>query len=384
MIKVSPNLMGSDSPKKYLVAFQNSAEARGTGGIIGAYAEIQISKGKISVLREGSNVGLKSLQKIPIKMPEEFNALYGSDPAIWQNSNLSPHFPYGAQIWSALWEKQFNEKLDGVIATDPEALSYALKAIGPVKLPSGEVIDSSNVVEKTLSTAYQRFASNNNARKEYLVQVMEAVLQKLLANNFSKVSLAKQLQTPLLGNRIFLYLTDQRDEALIATTLVSGELGLSPDKEFRVVIVNTSGNKLDYYLKKVTTIQSKSCKTPAETLLTTTITNTLTSAANLPDYVKGRLDLKLPHGANGRDGFSVLIYGPAGGDTESVLRSNAKGNSPQLSSERTHPIAFFNVDLAPRTSETYTVLFTGGTGPITYVQQPLVNPEKVTISDKCH
>ena len=383
LVKVAPSVMGSQSPKKYLLVFQNSAESRGTGGIIGAYAEIQVYRGSVTVLKEGSNAGLKSLDVIPISMPSEYNNLWGSDPAIWQNSNLSPHFPYAAQIYTALWQKQFNEKLDGVIATDPEALSSVLKAIGPVSLKSGEVIDSTNVVSKTLSTAYQRFASDNLARKQYLVDVMKAVIQKLMAGSYSKLNLARQLQTPLLENRILLSLSDAGDQAVIAPTLVSGVVSEAPNNEYRVVIVNTSGNKLDYYLTKQTKIQSVSCKVPT-TLVTETITNTLTTTNGLPDYVVGRLDLNLPHGANGRDGFSVLIYGPTGAQVENALRSDPSQATPDLPTERGHPIALFHVDLAPKTSETFTVLFSGGTGSISYVKQPLVNPENLLIQDSCH
>ncbi len=98
----------------------------------------------------------------------------------------------------------------------------------------------------------------------------------------------------------------------------------------------------------------------------------------------GRLDLNLPHGANGRDGFSVLIYGPTGAHVENALRSDSSQATPDLPTERDHPIALFHVDLAPKTSETFTVLFSGGTGSISYVKQPLVNPENLLIQDDCH
>ena len=92
---ISPVLLGGDKPMKYLVAFQNSAEARGTGGILGAYAIIELKKGSVKVIETGSNEPLygSSLEKIPIDVPEEFKRLYGENPAILQNSNLSPHFP---------------------------------------------------------------------------------------------------------------------------------------------------------------------------------------------------------------------------------------------------------------------------------------------------
>ena len=383
LVKVAPSVMGSQSPKKYLIAFQNSAESRGTGGIFGAYAEIQVYHGAITILKQGSNVGLKSLNDIPISMPAEYGDLYGSDPAIWQNSNESPHFPYAARIWSALWERQFHEKLDGVIATDPETLSYVLTVIGPVTIASGEVIDSTNVVSKTLSTAYQRFATDNLARKQYLVDVMKAVMNKLVAGHYSKIQLIKVLQTPLLENRILMSLSDPGDQSVIAPTAISGVLSNSANNEYRVVLINTSGNKLDYYLRKVMKIESVSCKRPGTTKITATITNSLTNTNGLPDYVVGRLDLHLPHGAKGRDGFLVLIYGPTGAAGTSVLRSDPSQVEPQIASERGRPIAYFRTDLAEGASERYTVEFSGGTGPITYVKQPLVAPEAVTIHDGC-
>ena len=383
VVKVSPSILGSQSPKKYLLVFQNSAESRGTGGLVGAYAEIQAYRGAISVIKQGSNLDLKSLNAIPIAMPTEFNDLYGSDPAMWVNSNESPHFPYAARIWSALWQKQFNEKLDGVIATDPEALSYVLKAIGPVVLASGEVIDSTNVVSKTLSDAYQRFGADYIGRKQYLVAVMKSVMNKLVAGNFSKIKFMQMLQTPLLDHRILLNLADPVSQSVIAPTVISGVLSNSPNNEYRVVLINTSGNKLDYYLRKVVKIESTSCKRPATTEITTTITNVLSSTKGLADDVVGRLDLKLPHGAKGRNGFLVLIYGPTGAAATSVLRSDPNQVEPQIASERGRPIAFFRTDLAEGASETYTVDFSGGTGPITYVKQPLVAPEVVSIHDGC-
>ena len=150
LISATAILGVKDRPQTFLLAFQNSAEARGTGGILGSYAIIKIENGKLTVQKTGSNAGLKSLEEIPLKMPAEYGALYRSDPAIWQNSNLSPHFPYGAEIWMELWRLQTGQKLDGVIAVDPTALSYILRATGPIKLASGEEINFDNVVEKTL------------------------------------------------------------------------------------------------------------------------------------------------------------------------------------------------------------------------------------------
>jgi hypothetical protein len=113
LIKNAPNIAGASGSKRYLVVFQNSAEARGTGGIMGAYAIVEFNKGNFKVIRTGSNEPLYglSLDKIPIDVPAEFLKLYGQNPAIIQNSNLSPHFPYGAEICACFVGEKYNENL---------------------------------------------------------------------------------------------------------------------------------------------------------------------------------------------------------------------------------------------------------------------------------
>ena len=85
VIRASSWLVGADAPKRYMIAFQNSAEARGTGGILGAFAIIEFNKSSFSVVRTGSNSVLKWLKDVPVKVPEEFTKLYGKNPAIFQN-----------------------------------------------------------------------------------------------------------------------------------------------------------------------------------------------------------------------------------------------------------------------------------------------------------
>ena len=53
-VSAGPILAGADKPRRYLISFQNSAEARGTGGILGAYALIELDKGNLKVLQTGS------------------------------------------------------------------------------------------------------------------------------------------------------------------------------------------------------------------------------------------------------------------------------------------------------------------------------------------
>ena len=383
-IKASSWLAGADAPKRYMIAFQNSAEARGTGGILGAFAIVDMNKGAFSVVRTGSNAVLYSLKDVPVKVPAEFTKLYGKNPAILQNSNLSPHFPYGAEIWMGLWKKQFGEQLDGVIAVDPSSLSYVLKATGPITLASGEIITSENVVAETLQKAYKRYEKDNNARKQYLVDIMNAAASKITSGQFSKVEMAKAIKRGLIENRILLYSRDQVAQKELSTVRLGGFLSKDPNNEYRAVIQNIDASKLDYYLKRSVVVETKSCKNTQQTQVRVKLTNTLKSGHGLPAYVLTRADKGKPADlVTGQHRFKLFIYGPTNAKLVSVSRENRRDGLGGGSIERGRPIYVADVDLAPGESEELLANFAGGVGNISFVDQPLVIPTELSVKGGC-
>ena len=379
-----PELAGFDRPKRYMISFQNSAEARGTGGILGAYAIIEVNRGKLLVIKASSNVGLQNLSTLPIKHSDEYFELYGNNPGIWQNANLSPHFPYGAMNYLELWRLQTGEKLDGFIATDPIALSYFLKAIGTVTLPNGFQIDSDNIVEETLKTAYKRYENDNMARKEFLVTIMKSTFSKLLAREFNARKMPQALNQSIQENRLLFYTTSKQTQSENEETRLAGSLNQRIDNQYRVVILNTDASKLDYYLDREVEIETLTCAPKATTQVTVYLKNRVVNAQDLPAYVLTRADKGKPKElVTGQHRFKVFIYGPyqstlIGGS----LGSGAEGNSRQAY-ERERPIFIEDIDLAPDASEVIVAQFNGGTGRLTSITQPLVRPEVVKISDKC-
>ena len=383
-IKASSWLAGADAPKRYMIAFQNSAEARGTGGILGAFAIVDMNKGAFSVVRTGSNAVLYSLKDVPVKVPAEFTRLYGKNPAILQNSNLSPHFPYGAEIWMGLWKKQFGEQLDGVIAVDPSSLSYVLKATGPITLASGEIITSENVVAETLQKAYKRYEKDNNARKQYLVDIMNAAASKIISGQYSKIEMAKAIKRGLIENRILLYSRDQAAQKELATVRLGGFLSKEPNNEYRAVIQNIDASKLDYYLKRSVVVETKSCKNTQQTQVRVKLTNTLKSGKGLPAYVLTRADKGKPADlVTGQHRFKLFIYGPTNAKLVSVLRENREDGLGGGSTERGRPIYVADVDLAPGESEELLANFAGGVGNISFIDQPLVIPTELSVKGGC-
>ena len=385
-VSTGPILAGTDKPKRYLIAFQNSAEARGTGGILGAYAIVEFKKGSLKVIATGSNEPLygSSLEKIPIDMPDEYKRLYGENPAILQNSNLSPHFPYGAEIWLALWKKEFGQSLNGVIAIDPTALSYILRSTGPITLNSGEKITSENLVAGTLKDAYKRFEKDNKARKQYLVDIMNATVKLLNSGEYSKLKMAQAIRDGIVANRILFYSTDESAQKKLSETRLGGFMSLEGNNEFRTVIQNIDAGKLDYYLDRSVEIESKSCEKDRQTQVRIRVTNTLKTGVGLSPYVLTRADKGKPASlVTGAHRFKVFIYGPTNAKLVSVSRENRTADLGGASVERKRPIYVADVDLAPGASEELLANFSGGVGKISFVDQPLVLETKLSIKDKC-
>ena len=383
VIKALPYLAGVEKPQRYLVSFQNTAEARGTGGILGAFAILKIDKGKLTVERTGSNAAMASLKEIPVPVTGEFLNLYGKNPAILQNSNLSPHLPYGAEIWMGLWKRQTGQDLDGVIAVDPTSLSYVLKSTGPIVV-RGKKIDDKNLVAETLKDAYKRYEKDNDSRKQYLVEIMNATAAKLTAGEFSKVSMAKAINRGVFEGRILVYSRDQNAEKHIANSKLGAFLSEELNNEYRVVIQNIDASKLDYYLQKDVEIKSTSCDIPRKTTVSVTVTNTLKSGKGLPAYVLTRADKGKPADlVTGQHKFKVFVYGPVGSSIVSAWRENLEYGIGGQAKERMRPVMVMEVDLKPLQSEKLQVNFAGGNGEVKFVDQPLVIPTNIAIKGGC-
>jgi hypothetical protein len=377
---IAPQLVGLDSPKNYLVVFQNPAEARGTGGIIGLFAVVEVSKSGIEIKQIGSNSILQSLDMIPIKMPSDYVNLYGSDPAIWQNSNLSPHFPYGAKIYLELFRIQFGQQLDGVIAVDSFVLEAIMKNLNPINI-NGIEINYRNVVDWTLSKSYSYYANSVNERKAFLVKLVSSVGKELEEEKFSRLKMLSSLQQPLKEHRILIYNSNPDIQKRIEHSQLSGSLDLSQSNEFRLVMINTSGNKMDYYLQREVVVRRKACGNQTE--VDFVVKNGATLSMKLPSYVSGRLDRNEPNGIRNSHGVTALLYGPKSSYVEQVEDLDSGESLGYVAEERGRPIFGVALDLAAQQSRHFRVKFIGKPGELSIYTQPLVVDQKNHIIDRC-
>jgi hypothetical protein len=178
--QVLPSMLGEDSPKRYFIGLQNEAEMRGTGGLPGAFAILVADHGQLTFTHFESDAALTphatgSLVDTGLDFGAQYNLAYNtsSPTKLFENSNVSPNFPYAAQIWAAMWEKVSGEHVDGAMAMDPGVLANLLHATGPVRTAQGAVLNAQNVVALTEQQEYAIF-NNNTTRRAFLVGVLKS------------------------------------------------------------------------------------------------------------------------------------------------------------------------------------------------------------------
>lgn len=348
--RLVPSMMGADGPRTYFMGFQTNAEARGTGGLLGGYGILRFDDGRPTVDTLAPNTDLADAAA-PVELGLEYDQQYGyAQPFTdFRNSNLSPHFPYAAQIWKAMWAEQTGMNVDGVIAIDPVALSYILGAVGPVTMPDGEVVSSENVVELTESTAYSRFPNDQAARKQYLQDIANAVVTKMTGQVRSPRKLLDALGKAVGERRIAVWSNTPAEQELLEQTPLAHVLPGDEAPYAAVVVNNLGGNKLDYFLD--TKIEYAADKCLGETRAST-VNVTLTNAVPnepLPEYVTAaeglspELLIAVPDGTNIT---SVRLFATKGAELSSAIL-NGERVPAIVNTEVGHPVFEVQVIIPP-------------------------------------
>jgi hypothetical protein len=233
-VKMLPTMLGAGGPKQYFLAFQNEAEARGTGGVPGAFAIVQASHGKLALTRMESDTALY-YTAATVDFGPDYHQLYNgaATTTFYVNSNLSPNFPYAAQIWASMWKKFSGQQVDGVIAVDPTALSYLLAVTGPATLPDNTQINGANALALTQSTNYAKFPGTSNA-----ALAQRRAYQLGVGSRGEPTALLRAAGRAAGERRILVWSADPAIQADLAQTSVAGIIPTTKAPYVGLSIVN--------------------------------------------------------------------------------------------------------------------------------------------------
>jgi hypothetical protein len=374
---VAPTLLGAQRPQRYFVGLLNTAESRGVGGLPGAFLIVEADRGHIQITHYGSDTELMGV-RVQTDLGREYQANWGqADPTgTYVNTTLSPHFPYAAQLWAAMWQKKSGQAVDGALSLDPTALSYLLTVTGPGRTAAGQVVSAGNVVALTEQVAYARYPDVEQ-RKAFLLEVAKAADDRILGNAHDMTALMKAAGRAASERRLLLWSADEKIEARLADLPLSGTVPDTSATYAAVVVNNAAGGKLDYYLDRSLHWQASGCG-PTRTV-TVTITLTNNAPKNLPPYVTTRADHPSYPVQPGDNRLLVSYYGSQGGQVAAIsVDGTAVGFT--RTAERGHPIGTIDLELPRGATRTVVVTLTEPTGGApTVAVQPLVETMTVDV-----
>lgn len=390
--EIAPAMLGSQSPRNYLLVVQNNAEVRSSGGIPGALAVLNVDNGKLTLGAQSSATELGVMSPpVPVALEQQqiFSSRLGK---FMQDVNLTPDFPSAAVTAKAIWERKTGQIVDGVISIDPVALGYILKATGPVKLTNPELValtnaglptelTDKNVVSTLLSDVYDKI-EQPQLQDAYFAGVAQEVFSALSSGGADPRAMMDSIAQGAAEGRVLVWSGLPNEQTVIETYPISGSIS-GPSvaaTQFGVYFNDGTGAKMDYYVKRTVQLL-KGCPRDGyeQTIVRVVSTNTapLDAGQSLPGYVTGGGSYGVQPGSVQTN---LVAYGPVQANVETVTDGGQQvGFAPYLHSDR--PVGVYAIRLAP--GESKTVDFTFGkivqhTEP-TLVVTPTVQPVKDVI-----
>lgn len=326
--RLAPSMLDLDDAggRNYLVLSQTNAELRPRGGMPGSWGVIHVSNGTLSIQPFVSVGELPWLDEaiIPLSVNEEL--LFTDKLArIGQDVNFTPDFPKTGEIAQAMWERQYQQTIDGVLAIDPVALESLIEVVGEVSLDDGTHLTSQNTQQTLLHDVYVNKPVDEQDR--FFSEAAGRCFEKLMEYSGSPADLLKGMTAMATGGHTLLWSAHQQEEDILRQTAIAGDLETDPEQpQIGVFFSDQTQSKMDWYLQRETSIESVSRTKNGtnEYKLRISIRNLMKAeeVASTPAYVLG----DLPNGLQaGQIDTAIFVYAPAfGGITRSEMSDGSQ------------------------------------------------------------
>ena len=346
-----PTMLGGEGERTYLVLFQTNAEVRATGGIPGALAVITANDGDVQLERQGVARDFGGPYAKPVlPLTNDELAVFSDKIARYPaDITFSPDFPRVAEVARAMWAESTGQEVDGVIATDPVALSYVLEGTGPIPIEDqGAELSADNAADLLLNDVYLD-QPNPAVQNEYFADAAGSVFDSVLGGQGSPSAILDGLVRATDEERLLIWSADDGEQQTLETTALGGELPIDPttEPEIGVYLNDATGTKLDYYLDYDVSVEPISCNDNVqEQRVSIEMTSTVPEdGAGLNESILG---FSRPAGWLLTN---VYVYAPVDGSIGDSTLDGEKFLYAKLQQE-TRPIAGATIELKPGQSRT--------------------------------
>lgn len=250
---------GADGDRLYVIAAQNSAEIRASGGFPGAVGTMRIKDG-ILVLEDFKKVYsvLSSYTPAEANITNIESRLFHGGLSAPRDADYCPDFERVAYIWALGYEAAQGEHVDGVISMTPSIVQKLLSATGEeIKLFDGTVLTGDNAVKVLQHDLYFKyFGSDYVSGREVISDQLFAdaakkTMQKLMENlELSDLTEYLSIAKDSFQDRtLMMWMDDEAEQAILAKLGWSGGLNADPEKPQAGVYYNcTVASKMGWFL----------------------------------------------------------------------------------------------------------------------------------------
>jgi len=246
-----------NTPKKFLVIFQNNNELRGgTGGSFGSFGIMKTENGTIKNIDFGTNIFKLDndyIQKTAVTPPEELIALNNGRWSL-KNSGFAVDGPEAFEKIEWFYNQETGDTVDGVITIDTSAIISLLKITGPISMPEyGKTITSDNFRNEIETEVQQDYfaradGATENEPKKIIGDMMPKFMTKVFADlkdKNKKKFVIDSFDKSLAEKNILLYFDDEPLEKMIEDLNFSGEIHDSSGDYLSINNSNIGGAKTD-------------------------------------------------------------------------------------------------------------------------------------------
>jgi len=230
-------LLGKDSPRRYLMVFQNDGELRPSGGFWTAYSTMSVSNGKVTPGTASNIYDLDDRLGSLGKAPRLISSYHINVPNLYlRDSNLSPDFPTDAQIFLENYLKatKSKENFDAVIAIDTQLLADMVKILGKLDTRVGTFTAEPDNTRcngcpsiiydiEWMAGRPRNYIEPN--RKDFLNPLMSALLANVMGSEKSKMTgLIEAFFKNVNQKHILVYFTNNDMAEVGKSANISGQI----------------------------------------------------------------------------------------------------------------------------------------------------------------
>ena len=333
VLSVIRSMLGAETNRLYVIAVQNPAEIRASGGFPGSMGTMRIQDGVLTIGDFTSVVNMmnhSTPRAISITQEERELFYHLSSIRDPRDADLCPDFERVGHIWVMACEEKLREPVDGVIAVTPHIVQRLLEAMDEeIELFDGTMINGDNALRVLLHDIYFKYFSKDYvANRETISDTLfEEAANKTLEKLSGDVSASRLLKyLPVLkisikDRTLMLWMKDEQEQALVKRMGCHGGLNQDPSKPEAGVYFNmVLASKMGWYIVMDTIMEVPTRNEDGSYTYPVTVT-----FINIAD--KQEIKEVTSYVSGGRSGSTygvAFFFAPAGGTVSDFAASNGQ------------------------------------------------------------